>query len=276
MLRIRIVSTAAATAIIVALAQGGAAAQTASADQPGRPLSLLQPGKQTSATTPAARANTSATVAKKNRIKKVASKKHDKIAAQDPDVPADSAQTTASADAWLAASATSANPPPATPFTDTAPAAPDDRALPSAVVVDGQTVQVAAADKVNEIDLAADNSSSVTQPVAQTMMQPATQPTTQTTESTAPPGDRTDVIAAADAMAKAASHAEYVAPAPAAAGQNASDQNASAAQNANAQDVSAVGSASWIAQVLAALGGAIAAGTVAWFLIGAGPARTYG
>lgn len=38
----------------------------------------------------------------------------------------------------------------------------------------------------------------------------------------------------------------------------------------------AIGSASWLAQMLAALGGAIAAGAVAWFLIGAGPVRTYG
>ncbi len=37
----------------------------------------------------------------------------------------------------------------------------------------------------------------------------------------------------------------------------------------------AVGSASWIAQVLAALGGAVAAGSVAWFLIGSTPQRTY-
>lgn len=39
---------------------------------------------------------------------------------------------------------------------------------------------------------------------------------------------------------------------------------------------SAVGSASWIAQLLAALGGAIAAGAVAWFLIRPAPERTYG
>lgn len=38
----------------------------------------------------------------------------------------------------------------------------------------------------------------------------------------------------------------------------------------------AVGSTSWIAQMLAALGGAVAAGVVAWFLIGSGPVRTYG
>lgn len=37
-----------------------------------------------------------------------------------------------------------------------------------------------------------------------------------------------------------------------------------------------VGSASWIAQMLAALGGAIAAGAVAWFLIRPAPQRNYG
>ncbi len=44
---------------------------------------------------------------------------------------------------------------------------------------------------------------------------------------------------------------------------------------AHEQDEAAVGSASWIAQVLAALGGAVAAGSVAWFLIGSTPQRTY-
>lgn len=39
---------------------------------------------------------------------------------------------------------------------------------------------------------------------------------------------------------------------------------------------SQVGSTAWIMQVLAALGGAIAAGSVAWFLIGSAPQRTYG
>lgn len=34
------------------------------------------------------------------------------------------------------------------------------------------------------------------------------------------------------------------------------------------EDTGSVGSVSWIAHVLAALGGAFAAGTIAWFLIG--------
>jgi len=42
------------------------------------------------------------------------------------------------------------------------------------------------------------------------------------------------------------------------------------------QNTDTVGSASWIAQVLAAFGGAVAAGAVAWFLIGSGPVRIYG
>jgi hypothetical protein len=42
------------------------------------------------------------------------------------------------------------------------------------------------------------------------------------------------------------------------------------------QDTSPVGTASWIAQVLAAAGGAVAAGSVAWFLMASTPRRTYG
>jgi hypothetical protein len=38
---------------------------------------------------------------------------------------------------------------------------------------------------------------------------------------------------------------------------------------------SEIGSVSWILQVLAALGGAVTAGSVAWFLIGPSPRRTY-
>ena len=42
------------------------------------------------------------------------------------------------------------------------------------------------------------------------------------------------------------------------------------------EETSHVGSASWIAQILAALGGAVAAGSAAWFLMGSAPQRTYG
>jgi hypothetical protein len=250
MLRIRIVSTAAAIAVV--LAAGAAAAQTATGDQTGKPLSLLELIKQTSTTTVAA--NVATTAARKTKIKKIASKKHSKTA-QDADQSADAAQSSASAGAWLAASAAPANSAPASPATDVAPSgetAPSDNAHPDdgpgTITIGGQAVQVASADQVNEIDLAAD-----TAPPA---------------ESTAPPSDRADVVAAN--AAPAAAQAAFIASPPADLSQNANSENA------DAQDASAIGTASWIAQVLAALGGAIAAGAVAWFLIGAGPARTYG
>jgi hypothetical protein len=42
---------------------------------------------------------------------------------------------------------------------------------------------------------------------------------------------------------------------------------------ASQPDDSAVGTASWIAKVLAAFGGAVAAGSAAWFMIGSSPPR---
>jgi hypothetical protein len=45
---------------------------------------------------------------------------------------------------------------------------------------------------------------------------------------------------------------------------------------ATAAPPSEIGSAAWLLQVLAALGGAVAAGSVAWFLIGSAPQRMYG
>jgi hypothetical protein len=60
---------------------------------------------------------------------------------------------------------------------------------------------------------------------------------------------------------------------------DASDQSASnqdpSDQKTDQQDSGAAGGSAWIAQAFAALGGAVAAGVVAWFLIGAGPVRTY-
>ncbi len=46
-------------------------------------------------------------------------------------------------------------------------------------------------------------------------------------------------------------------------------------QNAGAENPASIGSTAWIAQGLASLAGAIAAGVLAWFLIGDGPVRTY-
>lgn len=82
------------------------------------------------------------------------------------------------------------------------------------------------------------------------------------------------------AVASVASTANDNAAAPAAEAPTAFATPAPERQSANkgstAKSSDPVGSASWIAQVLAAFGGAVAAGAVAWFLIGGGPVRTYG
>jgi len=292
MLRIRFISVAAATTIASAvaacvLAASGASAQTASADQVGKPLSLGQ------ILAPAAAASepagTSASSVKKPRLRKFASKRHKTAAKQPTARAADTAQNNASANAWLAASATPANSAsgnaPAgnaqTAQSDNAPQTSSPNAgLPSAVVVGGQTVQIAEADQINAIDLAADNAPPM--------------------QSAPPPGSRAGMAAANTSEdSQKASQVAFVASAPAATDQNADSENAATPeastqdvsrqdvsqqdtsqqdtsdQNAVVQTSSSIGSIAWIAQVLAALGGAVTAGVVAWFLIGAGPARTY-
>jgi hypothetical protein len=51
------------------------------------------------------------------------------------------------------------------------------------------------------------------------------------------------------------------------------DKSDSAAAAVSQTPSSKVGSASWLMQVMAALGAAVAAGSVAWFLIGSAPQR---
>ncbi len=89
---------------------------------------------------------------------------------------------------------------------------------------------------------------------------------------------QTEPIAAPDAVNDRAAGDRNAGASTAAPSDNASAQTAATpAFDASVhEDASPVGSPSWIAQVLALLGGAIAAGAAAWFLIGAGPQRTYG
>lgn len=86
-----------------------------------------------------------------------------------------------------------------------------------------------------------------------------------------PPDQINEIDRTADNNAPAAN----AAPAPQSGGDGAATAKAALVAPVKA-DASPVGSVSWIAQVLAALGGAIAAGAVAWFLIGGGPQRSYG
>jgi hypothetical protein len=105
---------------------------------------------------------------------------------------------------------------------------------PSQLVIDGQTVQVASADEVNEIDLAASDAG---------------------------------VANAASRGPKLASNTP-----PSAVPESAAQSEPTSVALVEAQ-MPEISTTSWILQVLAALGGAIAAGTVAWFLMRSAPPR---
>jgi hypothetical protein len=84
------------------------------------------------------------------------------------------------------------------------------------------------------------------------------------------PDDANEIDRAADAQIIPSVTAKQSAVAPAV---PAADTATSALAH---EQTSNVGTASWIAQILAALGGAVAAGAAAWLLMGSAPQRTYG
>jgi hypothetical protein len=252
---------AAGAAMAIALVVSSANAQTAASDQPGPPMHLLagltpphehakrEHAKQAHVTH---RAEThEAKAIGHARTARHKSAAHDTVQAADAAPPAQPAIPTPPAPA--------ANPETASPAATTTPplaqtipadfaaveqATPASDALQeNAVVVNGQTVQIASPDDVNDIDRAAD-----TAPPSQVA---------QNGSDGAPAQPALSTIAQQDTGLSAS-------------------RNRSSDQKASDQKASAVGSASWIAQVLAALGGAVTAGTVAWFLIGGGPQRSYG
>jgi hypothetical protein len=211
MLRIRIVSVSVLAAIAVALTVNAAAAQTS--DTAGQPLTLLA-GLHPPHTAKAHAAPAHRKIAKLER-KRVA-RHGPAVAMAEPVAPP--------APAGLPDNGWPTPPQPAPDNTVAAapavqlatPAAND--ATPGAIVMNGQTVEIASPDDLNAIDRAAEDTHDA----------PAVMPVQ--TVLAAPVHD----------------------------------------------DASPVGSMSWLAQVLAALGGAVAAGVTAWFMIGPGPQRMYG
>jgi hypothetical protein len=211
MLRIRIVSATALAAIAVALTVNAAAAQTS--DTAGQPLTLLA-GLHPPHTAKAHAAPAHRKIAKLER-KRVA-RHGPAVATAEPVAPP--APAGLPDNGWPtppqpAPDNTVAAAPAAQPAT---PAAND--ATPGAIVMNGQTVEIASPDDLNAIDRAAEDTHDA----------PAATPVQ--TVLAAPVHD----------------------------------------------DANPVGSMSWLAQVLAALGGAVAAGVTAWFMIGPGPQRMYG
>ena len=236
MLNTRIVSAGAASLLFVAMAAGDAAAQTATTSAPGSPLPLLQ----ILSAPDAVNTKHPEAVNTKHHVKTAAVRHHKMhVAASDRKRSHPPLQAAATPRPAPGTPATNLAPLPnfaaAEPAVQPAPA--PSAVVPAELVVAGQTVQIASPDDANELDLAANDAATLSDAA-----EPSDPPA-----SAAATGDGTEPTAKTDTMTAAS------APAPA----------------------PTVGSASWIAQVLAAFGGAVAAGSVAWFLIGSAPQRTY-
>jgi hypothetical protein len=177
----------------------------------------------------------------------------------------------------------------AVPAPQPAPAQTPAPANANQLVVGGQAVQVRSAEEANELDLAANTISPPPSPPATV---PAPPPAAASTN-----GALYNLVATTPAAASEALPPAPVAPTPLAAvpapvspptpapvapvlaaaaptGHAATVAEADAVQAFSAQQAkSPIGSASWIMQIMAALGGAAAAGFAAWFLIGSATPR---
>jgi len=266
---IRIAAAGAAILLFLGMTVIGAAAQGAAASTsgPGKPLQLLKIFQQSSSTKAKPHAKVAiksggkkavrTIAARKTRVHVAAAKRGRSVALQQTASAAQPESNRPAANSVVTAAVAFA--PPATQPGLPMPAAPIEPVpsqmpsqmpgqMPSQVIIAGQTVQVAAPDAVNEMDLAANNTTAQT----------------------------SDAVPSTMATASAPALREIIAPAPK------SDANVEVVEAApppgqsNDMSRSDMRSPSWFLQVLAALGGAVTAGSVAWFLIGSTPQRTYG
>lgn len=238
MLSIRFVTVSAVILLFSGMAAGGATAQTAANETPGKPMQILRIVEQ-----PAKAAKPHAqTAAKSHRTHHYA-----RVERTRPHLPVQTAAPAAddvspTANSAAPTDVAAAEPAPAPQFAAT-PSAP----TPGELVIGGQTVQVASPDAVNDIDLAAKDANAQA--------------------STAAPSATASMPAANTRAANTPVTSDGAEPTP----------KSETANTASAPSQgSPVGSTSWLLQVFAALGGAVAAGSVAWFLIGSAPQRTYG
>jgi hypothetical protein len=246
MLRIGIVAAHAIVAVFLimsGMAVGGAMAQTAANGAPGQPIQLLpiaQQGK--AAAKPAAKPVDKSSVKSRVALRRK-TKAHVSVAAARarhhaaPQV-ADADPASRSAAPTAPAAAAPADDPAIAAAASRPEAGPPEPIPAGAPIAANHATQVIAPRAGKESDLVA--------PDAGVALNAAASPTA--------------VAAAAPSMREVAD----VTP------------KSDSADVAGAPRQSEVGSVSWILQVLAALGGAVTAGAVAWFLIGRSPQQTYG
>lgn len=254
--------------LVLTFAASGVYAQTATTAQVGKPLALLaglRPPHEAKhhETTHVARA--------KARHETAAKAHHSRVAAHARHASAAKIATRRHAhhQQSVAASAFAEEPPPQ-PATPSAPAPDWPAASPTPASIDNAAANdPARAPVAANAPLHADAAEVEPRPDAAQV---------RTIKITAPnPASLPDPSTAPAAAAAEPANAS-IAPAPAGATQPvlAAPMQETANNEPLRKTTDPVGSASWIAQALAAFGGAVAAGAVAWFLIGSGPVRTYG
>jgi hypothetical protein len=254
-LSLRIVTT---SAVFLALAAGSASAQTVTTTTPGKPLPLLQVFQKSEdpAVTPRYRVRHARRRAAGARVANhtTGAMRHAFMEVQPDPAPPETTRATTTQ-----AATTTAAPANIWPAPDLTLPGMEGLAPTPAAVASEPAGPVAPAYQ-NEVLAAAYHT-------VQVAPQPAPQVTPPTQVAQANTVSPTDV--AADPPHDATSTAKVSNPVA-----SWPDQHVMVA-TAAPQNPSPVGSPTWIAHVLAALGGAIAAGAVTWFLINPLPARSY-
>lgn len=251
MLSLRIVAGGAVFLLVAAAAAGGVAAQTATPDTPGKPLELLRIIEAPARPRAVAHSRLHTAIHRSIAVRR----HHSVIAKAQPSEPSvqDTAGPTVSSpntDATAPTSVAAADP-------SSSPVPSPSEPVMGSLVVGNQTVAVASQSDVNAIDLAADAPAKTSANASPSDTNPNETAANSAANTKAAPIPATAVAAVSDVASK--SDSVKAAPAP---------QLQSAGTT--------VGSPGWIAQVMAAAAGAVAAGSLAWFLIGSAPQRTYG
>jgi len=239
MLRIGIVAAGAifpALLIVSGMVSGSATAQTATDATPGKPIQLLQTVQQ---------GKPQARLQARSAVRAAATKPsvNSRVAYRKkprPHLVAAARGRHLSRPPIAEATASSAAPAAAATIAAATPplaAAPLKPPGPSEVVAGGHPVQVASSDAGETLELSANNDNVLANETPPTGAALSAPPMRDVAE--APKSDSATVAVAQ-------------------------------------QQRGEIGGASWILQVLAALGGAITVGAIAWFLIGSMPQRTYG
>ncbi len=258
MLRMGIVTAGAivpAFLILSGIAGDSATAQTATNETSAKPIQLLRIIQQAEP-----QAKPQAKPAVKNRIAyRKKPRSHATAVAQGrhlygPPLAQTSATKSATPAAPSAAPADAATIAAATP---PLAVAPRDAARPNEVVVGGQTMQLASSDAGNAIELSANNENVELNRTPPTVAAASAMPMRDVT-GIVPKSDLAKSDLAKSDLANVKSDLPNV---------KSNLANVSVAQ----QQDSEAGSLSWILQALAALAGAVAAGSVVWFLIGSTP-----